>query len=52
MSGETVAMVCRIGSAFYVHLRLDVSTEIVVSILGVILGNRKTEAKTIPSFLP
>lgn len=36
---ERVARFCRITSAFYVHLRLNVCTEIIASVLGVILGN-------------
>lgn len=39
VSEERVARGCRIISAFYVHLRLNVCTEIVASMLGVILGN-------------
>lgn len=39
-----VARICRITSAFYVCLRLNV-------FMGVILGNKKIETKTMASFL-
>lgn len=52
VSEERVAMICRIRSAFYVHLRLNVCTETVVSMLGVILGNRKSRSQNNSLFSP